>query len=184
MHPTFSRWTRRSMLLAALALAACSNATGDRDELDGRVDRALSELYSTVPGTEELSRQASGVLVIPSVNEAGLFVGGSYGEGALVIGGAKVDYYSAASASIGFQVGGQRYRHAIFFMTPEALAKFRQTDGWEIGVDAEYAVAENGNSVTVTSTSVNKPVYAVVFGQKGLLVGASIEGLKYSRIVR
>jgi len=37
------------MLLAALALAACSNATGDRDELDGRVDRALSELYSTVP---------------------------------------------------------------------------------------------------------------------------------------
>jgi len=69
-------------------------------------------------------------------------------------------------------------------MTPEALAKFRQTDGWEIGVDAEYAVAENGNSVTVTSTSVNKPVYAVVFGQKGLLVGASIEGLKYSRIVR
>lgn len=180
-----SRWSRRSMLGAALATSACgviSSPSGS--EIDGRVDQALSELFTTIPGTQELADQAAGVLVMPTVTEAGFLVGGSYGEGALIIGGAKVDYFSAASASIGLQIGGQRYRHALFFMTQEALANFRQTDGWEIGLDAEYALPSNGGAVTVTSTELNKPVYAVVFGQKGLIIGASLEGLKYSRIVR
>jgi len=184
MKSTFSRWTRRSAVLAALALAACGSTSPSGPELDTRVDAALNELYVAVPGTQELASRAAGVLVIPSVTEAGLFVGGSYGEGALVIGGAKVDYFSAASASLGFQIGGQKYSHALYFMTPEALAKFRRTDGWEIGVDAEYAVPSEGGAVTVTSTSINKPVYAVIYGQRGPILGASIEGLKYSRIVR
>lgn len=179
-----SKWSRRGAVLSALALAACGSASNSGAELDTRVDRALSDLFTSVPGTQDLADQAAGVLVIPSVTEAGLFVGGSYGEGALVIGGAKVGYFSAASASFGLQVGGQQYSHALFFMTPEVLAKFRQKDGWEIGVDAEYAVASEGGALTVTSTSINKPVYAVIYGQKGLIVGASVEGLKYSRIVR
>ena len=184
-HSTSTRWTRRGAIGATLALAACGTQSApSREQLDARVDVAMMELFETVPGTQTLADRAAGMLVMPSVTEAGLFLGGSYGEGALVIGGAKVDYFSAASASIGLQVGGQRYRHALFFMTPEALARFRQTDGWEIGVDAEYALPSEGGAVTVTSTSINKPVYAVIFGQSGLIIGASLEGLKYSRIIR
>jgi len=48
MHPSLSRWTRRGLVLAALAVAACGNTSGNRNELDARVDSALNELFTTV----------------------------------------------------------------------------------------------------------------------------------------
>ena len=99
--------TRRGVLLGALATSACNASTfsASRGEIDMRVAEALAELYRVVPGTEQLVSQASGVLIMPRMNEGSFLAGGSYGEGALIIGGATVDYYSAASASVGFQIG-------------------------------------------------------------------------------
>jgi len=121
---------------------------------------------------------------MPRINEGGLIGGGSYGEGALMIKGATVDYYAVASASIGLQIGAQRYGHALFFMTPDSLAEFRTADGWELGADAEFAIADRTGATSITSGTYNKPVYAVIYGQKGLIIGATIEGNKYSRIIR
>ncbi len=177
--------TRRSAILGTMALAGCaSRVTASRGEIDTRVGSALDELYDTVPGAREVASQSAGVLIMPRVNEGGLIYGASYGEGALLIKGATVDYYSVASASIGLQVGAQRYRHALFFMTPEALADFRTADGWELGLDAEYAIPNRAGAASITSSTYNKPIYAVIYGQEGIIVGASVEGNKYSRIVR
>ncbi len=177
--------TRRSAMLGTLALAGCaSRVTASRGEIDTRVATALDELYSTVPGAREVAGLSAGVLIMPRVNEGSLIYGASYGEGALLIGGAAVDYYSVASASIGLQIGAQRYRHALFFMTPEALADFRTADGWELGLDAEYAIPNFAGAASVTTSTYNKPIYAVIYGQEGIIAGASIEGNKYSRIVR
>ncbi len=180
-------WTRRGALMgvAAASLGACVNRVAStRSEIDARVDRALAELFQAVPGSQALSEQAKGILIMPRINEASLVYGAAYGEGALMIGGAKVDYYSMASASFGLQAGAQRYKHALFFMTQNALADFRVADGWEVGVDAEYAIPQRGGAITVTSGIFNKPVYALIYGQRGLIAGASVEGNKYSRIVR
>ena len=177
--------TRRSAMIGTLALAGCaSRVTSSRGEIDTRVGEALAELYDTVPGAREISGQAAGVLIMPRVNEGSLVYGASYGEGSLMIGGAPVDYYSMASASLGFQIGAQRYRHALFFMTPETLADFRTADGWELGLDAEYAIPNRAGAASITSSTYNKPIYAVIYGQEGIIVGASLEGNKYSRIVR
>ncbi len=68
---------------------------------------------------------------MPLVTEVGFGLGGSFGRGALQVGGATVDYYSAAAASAGLQVGAQQYSHVLFFMTPEALMEFApRPDGW------------------------------------------------------
>lgn len=179
-------WTRRGMLASSFALAGCGSASltsPSRGVIDTRVSEALAELYAIVPGSESLAGQASGLLIMPRMNEGSFFYGGAYGEGALIVGGATVDYYSAISASFGLQFGAQRFRHALFFMTPESFADFRSADGWELGIDAEYTLVNDGAAATVTTGTFNRPIYVVIYGQQGLAVGAALEGTKYSRII-
>ena len=54
----------------------------------------------------------------------------------------------------------------------------------QVGVDAEVVVEEEGGAIGLSSTTSNRPVIAVVFGNRGLIVGASLAGAKYSRLVR
>ena len=70
------------------------------------------------------------------------------------------------------------------YMTDEAVENFRRADGWEVGADAEVTFPEAGLNLSVNSTLLEKPVIGYVFGQDGFLVGASLEGAKYSPIVR
>jgi len=64
------------------------------------------------------------------VFQAGIGVGGQYGEGAMRIGGATVAYYSVASASVGFQFGAQKKDIITVFLSSEALRSFRAKQGW------------------------------------------------------
>jgi len=187
--------TRRQILIglasASMALGAASLArAADRSVIDARVKLALEELFRDVPGARDLAAEAKGMLVMPSVVKGGFIVGGSYGEGALRINEpgrgyeGNAAYYSVAAASVGFQAGVQETSHVLFFLTDRSLSKFQNSDGWEAGADAEVTLLEQGANVGVDSTSQGNPVVAVVFGADGLLVGASLEGAKYSRIAR
>jgi len=120
---------------------------------------------------------------MPVVTQGGFFVGGGYGRGVLQIDEVSVDYYSATSGSIGLQFGAQQYAHVLFFMTSEALERFRRGSGWVAGADIQYAFNDEGGNLRADTTTSTAPVVAVIFGQAGLLVGASIEGMKYSRII-
>lgn len=183
-----TRFPRRSLLTgsaALLALAACGNGVGSDGaaKLDGRVDATLAYLDSNYPGTSDLRDKSVGMLVMPLITEASFGFGGSYGRGALRIDDISVDYYSASQASFGIQAGAQQYAHVLYFMTEEALAEFRTSSGWAAGADIEYAVNDRGGNLSAETTTVLAPVIAVVFGQAGLLAGASVEGTKYSRII-
>lgn len=181
--------TRRGFLLAMAgatgALAACGNGVGSNGgaTIDARVDATRDFLFKRYPGTHDLASRASGVLYIPLMTEAGLGLGGAYGRGALRINDVTVDYYSAIKASAGLQIGVQQAAHALFFMTPEALQEFRSSDGWAAGADMKYAVADEGGTLQMDTTTSLAPVIALVFGQAGLMVGASIAGTKYTRII-
>lgn len=165
--------------------AACGNGVGSggAETIDARVDATLNFMYRTYPGTDELRDKASGMLVMPLVTEAGFGVGGSYGRGALRVNDVTVDYYSAAQASIGLQIGAQQYAHVLFFMTEEALMEFRRSSGYAAGADLEYVFQDEGESLEAATTTSLAPVIAVIFGQAGLRVGATLEGTKYTRII-
>ena len=183
------RMARRALLGAAaattLALAACGNGIGSEGaaKLDARIDSSLNYLDSNFPGTRDLQQKSVGMLVMPLITEAGFGFGASYGRGALRVNGISVDYYSATQASFGLQIGAQQYAHVLYFMTEEALAEFRASSGWAAGADVEYAVNDRGANISAETTTALSPVIAVVFGQAGLLAGASVEGTKYSRII-
>ena len=181
-------FSRRRFLAAAsapLALAACGNGVGmnGAQRIDARSDEAFDFMYSQLPETQTLASKASGVLMMPLVTEAGMGLGGAYGRGALRVDDVTVDYYSVANASVGLQLGAQQYSHALFFMTQRALENFRVSRGWVAGADLEYAVASNSGTLTTDTTTLLTPVVAVVFGQAGLIAGATVEGQKYTRIL-
>lgn len=179
--------TRRNVLCGLGAtglLAACGNGIGSNGaaQIDARVDATQSYLFDRYPGTRDLASRAAGVLYMPLMTEAGLIYGGAFGRGALRIQGATVDYYSAAKASIGLQVGAQQYAHALFFMTQPALEEFRRSTGWAASADLRYATPEEGATIGKATTEI-EPVIALIFGQQGLIAGASLAGVKYTRII-
>lgn len=183
-----TRLPRRALLTgvaASFALTACGNGVGSEGaaKLDARVDATLNYLDATYPGTRDLRDKSVGILVMPLITEASFGFGGAYGRGALRVNDVTVDYYSAAQASFGIQAGAQQYAHVLYFMTEEALAEFRSSSGWAAGADVEYAFNDRGGNLSADTTTVLSPVIAVVFGQAGLIAGASVEGTKYTRII-
>ena len=174
-----------SVLSSAGLIVGCSNGIGSDNSatIDAQVQTTLSQLFEAFPNTQDLAAKSNGMLVMPLVTEAGLMIGGSYGRGALVINNVVVDYYSATSANIGFQIGGQQFAHVLFFMTEDALAGFRRGSGWSAGADVEYATPESGKSVRAETLTSLAPVIAVTYAQSGFRLGASLEGTKYNRII-
>ena len=181
-------FSRRAFLGAAgsgiLLAAGCANGVGNNNAavIDARVDATRDSLFNRYPGTRDLARDARGVLYMPLVTEAGFGIGGAYGRGALRINDITVDYYSATRATIGFQIGAQQYAHALFFMTDAALQEFRRSDGWAASADIRYATPMEGGSIGKETTEID-PVVGLIFGQQGLIAGASLAGVKYSRII-
>ncbi|MHA7851177.1 lipid-binding SYLF domain-containing protein [Roseovarius sp.] len=184
-----SKLTRRAFTLGAMAgtplLAACGNGVGSNNaqKIDARVDTTLNYLYTTYPNTRDLASKSTGMLIMPLVTEAGFLFGGGYGRGALRINNSTVDYYSATKGSVGLQIGAQQFAHVLFFMTEDALERFRRSSGWVAGADIEYVFNDRGENIRADTTTSTAPVVAVIFGQAGAMAGASLEGIKYTRII-
>ncbi|MBN3727777.1 BPSL1445 family SYLF domain-containing lipoprotein [Burkholderia sp. Ac-20379] len=182
-----------AVVVGSFALAGCTTTppnepqsaaanSSKRQAINSSVDATLSRLYSTVPGSRELVAKSRGVLVFPSVLQAGFIVGAQTGNGALRVGGSTVGYYNTSSLSFGLQAGAQSKAVVFLFMTQDALDKFRGTDGWSAGADASVAVVKIGANGAVDSNTVTSPVEAIVLTNAGLMGDLSVNGTKVTRI--
>lgn len=186
---SFAPLTRRGFALMGLAgltvTAACGNGVGSDGAavIDARVTSTLSEMYREFPNTRDLANKSSGMLIMPLVTEAGFGFGGSFGRGALQVDGVTVDYYSNTKITGGLQIGAQQFAHVLFFMTDDALMDFRRGTGWTAGAGIEYVISDKGENISTDTNTLLGPVLAAIFGQAGLMVGATLEGSKYNRII-
>ena len=153
-------------------------------EIDVSVDVALERFKNDVKGASEFLANAKGVLVIPNVYRVGFFLGAEYGEGALLIDGKTVDYYSLAAGSFGLQFGGQSKNLVVIFMEDNALTKFRDSLGWKGGVDGSVVLVDQGAGTSLDSNNVQHPIVGFVFGLKGLMVNLSLEGSKFTKLIK
>ncbi|MEX0732200.1 MAG: YSC84-related protein [Aquisalimonadaceae bacterium] len=174
-------WSLMVLVVLLLLVPAHADAASAR-EIDAGVDTTLERFNTEVQGASEFLASAQGVLVFPRVIKAGLGVGGEYGEGALRIDGETVDYYSTAAASIGFQMGAQAKSVILVFMTREALADFRASDGWKVGVDGSVALVDVGAGRSLDTNTIRDPVVGFVFGQKGLMFNVTLEGSRLTKL--
>jgi lipid-binding SYLF domain-containing protein len=174
----------------ALVLFACFMATysprvshaASAEDLDISVNVALDRFRTEIPGGAEYLQNAKGVLVIPNVYKAGFFVGGEYGEGALLVGGKTVDYYNLIAGSFGFVFGAQSKSIVVVFMDLDALNKFRDSLGWRAGVDGSIVFVDYGAGASANTDNVRFPIVGFVFGLKGLMANISLEGAKFTKI--
>ena len=151
-------------------------------KIDASVNEALQRFYKQVEDGEEVAKRAKGLLVLPNVGKGALLVGIEYGRGALRVGGKTVDYYSMASGSLGFQIGGEAKDIIIAFNNDEALKKFRTARGWEAGVDGNVALFTVGGGQNSLAAMNKNPVLAFVFDVKGLIADMSIKGAKFNKL--
>jgi lipid-binding SYLF domain-containing protein len=170
-------------LILSPLLATASYAKTAK-EINTEVSAALKLFSQHVKGGKEFLNAAKGVLVIPNIVKAGLGVGGEYGEGAMRIGGKTVEYYAVAAGSVGFQIGAQKQNLILVFMQDEALKNFRASSGWKAGVDGSVAFIDVGKEKSIDTVNIKDPIVAFVFGQRGLMANATIEGAKFTKLVR
>ncbi len=191
LRRTFMWGAPGSILAVSLALSGCTTTSASdtmgeqkdkRHTIDAGVDSTLGRLYSLAPGSRELIAKSSGMLVFPSVIDAGFGVGGQYGEGALRVGGRSVGYYSTATASVGLQAGAQSKAIVFLFMTANALDHFRTSEGWSAGGDASVAVLKVGANGNVDTGTATGEIDAFVLTNSGLMAGASVDGTKVTRL--
>jgi lipid-binding SYLF domain-containing protein len=168
---------------AAITVALATVALGaSRAELDAGVADTLTRFYAQDESHRDLAHKATAVLVFPHVTKAGAGVGGEYGEGALQVKGKTVGYYRVAGGSVGATLGVARHSEVVLFMTEEARDHFMSSRDWSIGADAGVAVVSKGTAGKYDSGTLNKPVLAFVFGEKGLIADVSLAGAKISKV--
>jgi lipid-binding SYLF domain-containing protein len=140
------------------------------------VQRAIIEVKKADPGMETFFKNAAGYAVFPSVGKAGFVVGGAYGKG-LVIANGQVDGYTTLSqATIGFQLGGQKYAQFIFFRDTTALNHFKRGN-FEFSAQASAVAIKAGASA---DANYDGGVIIFTHASGGLMLEGSVGGQKFT----
>jgi lipid-binding SYLF domain-containing protein len=66
-------------------------------------------------------------------------------------------------------------------MTDAAITSLTSGTGLSVGVGPSVVVVDAGTAKSITTTTVQSDVYAIIFGQQGLMAGLGIQG---QRIVK
>lgn len=170
------------MFLISLAFTQFTFAKS-ANQLNADADASIKKFEKEVKGGSSFLSKVKGYLVFPSVIKGGFIVGGEYGEGVLRVNGTTKHFYSMTSASIGYQAGVQEHSVLIAFLSEASLNNFIKSNGWEAGVDGAITVADWGKNKDISSISYEKPIVAFIYGAEGLMLGVSIEGTKFQRII-
>ena len=181
MHTGLLMPHKAILVLCLLVMPLASQAVS-KLELDTRSVATLNDLFEREPAARELADKATGILIFPRIIKAGVGVGGELGEAVLHIGEQIAGYYRLTSVSVGFQFGGQAKSEVVMFMTADALRQFRESDGWEAGVDGSIALVEFGVGKEIDTHSIQVPIIGFVFSNKGLMYNLSLEGSKFWKI--
>jgi lipid-binding SYLF domain-containing protein len=177
----YSKFIRSSGLLVTM-LFATTVLAASASKIDRESDKALDVFREDIDGAQVFLDQAAGYLVFPRVIKVGIGLGAESGEGVLRVGGQTVAYYRTTSGSVGLQLGAQAKSIVIAFMTKESLKKFRDSNGWKVGVDGSVALIDLGAGKTIDSDNIKDPVVGFIFGSKGLMYNLTLEGSKFTKL--
>lgn len=186
---TIDKTFRTLMLAASMLMTLTINAVtpaavlaASAKAIDRDATATLSKLYKQVPGTKALADKSVAILVFPSIVKGGFILAGQYGDGALRKNGKTVAYYRSLAASYGYQAGIQAYGYVLFFMDEESVQYLDKSEGFELGTGPSLVVLDSGFGKALSTTTLQKGIYAFIFDQKGLMGGLGIQGTKITKI--
>lgn len=149
--------------------------------IDARATTTLDALLARSPEAASLAEGASGILVFPEITRAGVIVGAASGVGVLREDGATTSYLQMEAVTVGLQLGMEKFEAVLMFMGPEPLEKFQATPAIRLGSDATVATIE-GSGDAVRQKDLEADVIAFISDEKGLFMGATMNGVELKRI--
>jgi lipid-binding SYLF domain-containing protein len=187
---TINKFFAKPIRVAALTLFALTvtffsgtdGLAASASEIDRNATASLRTLYNNNPGAKALADKAVGVLVFPSIVKGGFIIAGQFGDGALRKKGKTVAYYRSLAASFGYQAGVQAFGYVLFFMDDDSLRYLDNSAGFELGTGPSLVVLDAGFGKNLSTTTLQKGIYAFIFDQKGLMGGVGIQGTKITKI--
>ena len=169
------------ILMLVLALvsgcATAPNTAAGKEALDAECRDALNR-FERVKGLGEFFATSSAYAVFPGVGKGGIIVGGAYGDGQFYEGSAMVGYCGLSQATVGLQIGAQKYRELIFFRDADAAKEFRE-GSFEFSAQASAVAVEAGAS---TTADYQNGVLVFTMSTAGLMLEASVGGQKFNYV--
>ena len=169
---------KRTYLLAlTIFLSFTLNSVAQDGELISEGQTALGQMFKKAPELQEKVNSAYGYAIFPEIKKAGLIIGGAGGKGVVYQGGAVIGESKMSQASIGAQLGAQKYMQLILFKNVEAYDSFT---GGKLKFDAQVSAV----AIEADSGSFNTPyksgflIYTMADG--GLMFAATVAGQKFS----
>jgi len=169
------------LLVMLLALTSTTMAKSAKS-IDKDANEAINKFIAENKGGDAFLVKSKAFLVFPDIKEAGMFIGGKYGEGVLRVQRTTKAYYNIKSASVGMQMGAQQYAMIIAFTSDAALNKFLLDDDWKTDVDGKIAMAEWNSKEELDDIDFDDDMVAFVFDSTGMMGSFTMEGTKFERI--
>jgi lipid-binding SYLF domain-containing protein len=166
-------------VMACALLAGCSTAPKSAEgqaQLTVKAEDAIQMAKKTDPGLQKFFDTAAGYAVFPSVGKGGVGLGAAYGRGEVFEGGKPVGYATLTQASIGLQLGGQKYTELIFFENKTALDHFK-SGSFAFSAQASAVALKSGVSA---NAKYSDGVAVFTLGETGLMYEASVGGQKFA----
>ncbi|HEX9102010.1 MAG TPA: hypothetical protein VF997_07400 [Polyangia bacterium] len=164
------------MLVGAALVAGCAGTPrtqAKRTLLDNQAAEAREAMLAKDPSVRPLLDQSAGYIVFPEVKEGGFIVGGAGAEGVVYERGRPVGYAELSRASIGAQIGGQKYAELVAIRDKFTLDKMKAGE-MDVGAQASAVILRAG---TATATTFGEKGVAVVIDPiGGAMVNASVSG--------
>jgi len=163
-----------TVTILLLGLAFVGQAADDK-KMQADVKETIATFTRADPGLKDTFKKSAGYAVFPSVGKGGFIVGAAHGDGQVYEKGKLIGNTSLTQVTVGAQVGGQEYSQVIFFETPAALAKFK---------DSEYSMNAQVSAVAAAEGASKNAKYVdgvMVFtkAKQGLMAEASVGGQKF-----
>jgi lipid-binding SYLF domain-containing protein len=163
------------IMATLVAVALCSLASARAEDEQAQAQAAIANFKSADPGLSDFFAKSTGFVILPSVGEGGLIVGGEHGRGLLFEGDKVTGKVTLTEVSVGAQAGGGSFAEVIFFETPEALKSFKQAK-YEMSARAKATVAASGASA---NAKYNQGIAVFTLPKSGAMVAAAIGGQKF-----
>ena len=180
-------FTMTALLFVWIAVPAKAQDSIDQEQLISSARFSLQRLMekSDAPGVNEVLQRARAVMIFPNLLKGAFFLGGEGGSGVLLV--RHTDgtwsypaFYTLGSISFGLQIGGQSSQAVLFVMNDKALNALLE-DQVKIGGDLSAAAGPVGTGVEASATtSLGEDIYTYSTN-KGLFIGASLEGAVIAR---
>ncbi|MEI9949776.1 MAG: hypothetical protein WDO74_12550 [Pseudomonadota bacterium] len=167
------------VLLFCAAAPACGGSQKDGktaappERVDGVPD-TIARFKQKDPTIGQLFTKSAGYVVLPTVGEGALILGGAHGAGEAFEAGSYVGRVTVSEVSIGAQVGGQSYSQVVFFETPVDFKRLKENSfkfsAEILAVAADQGVAKNAKFKDGVAT--------FVIPKEGLMASAAVGGQK------